>query len=354
MSKGGSGPTKSTVTQSNLPEYARPYYERLMQKAEATANEPYFQFGGPRLAGFGSDTQSAQQGARDMFSFGTPGANAGSNYANIGTQQALNNGYTPFNFQYNQVAPQDMMGSGIYDLLRNRFMNPYINDVVNNQKQGAILDYNRLRNDRNAGYVKAGAFGGSRQAVADYLGEEGLQNRLDSITKTGFSDAFNQAHGSALDAQRFNIDALMRGDIETGQRFLDAQQYQDASNQRSTEFDLQGAQLGIQGGQALSDIDRQRQTMLYEQIKNMAGVGADYDQLAQEGLDLSYQDFVNQRDYPRQSLSWLSGIMHGVPTSNNQTVSEFQAQNPMSQLLGLGVAGAGLYNMINQPQPGTS
>jgi hypothetical protein len=366
VSKGGSSstPSRTTVTQSALPEYARPYFERLMGRSEATANERYFPYQGPRLAGFGADTQAAQQGARDMFALGTPGANQGSQYANTGTSQALSAsnfqpGYTPFQFGFNQIQPQDFLGSGIYDVLRQRYMNPYIQDVVNVQKQGAIQDHNRLRNDRNAGYIKAGAFGGSRQAVSDYLGEEGLQNRLDQITKQGFSDAFGQAHGAALDSQRYNIDALMRGDIETGQRFMDAQQFQDSSNQfgeqarqRAMELGLQGSQIGIQGAATMADIDKTRQALLYEQIKNQAGVGADYDQLEQSGLDLAYQDFVNQRDYPRQSLGWLGGILHGVPVSNNQTVSEFQARNPMSQLLGLGVAGAGLYNMINTPAPG--
>jgi hypothetical protein len=288
-----------------------------------------------------------------MFEFGTPGSNQGINWANTAANYGANLNFQPGQFSYNQISPQDLMGSGIHDALRNRFMNPYIQGVVENQKSGAILDYNRQRNDRNAGYVKAGAFGGSRQAVADYLGEEGLHNRLDSITKQGYSNAFDTASRQAMEAQGFNIEALMRGDTETGQRFMEAQGMQEQARQRAAELGLSGADLSLRGGAAMSDIEKQRQALLYEQIKQMAGVGADYDQLTQAGLDLGYQDFVNQRDYPRQNLSWLSGILHGVPVSNNQAVSEMQARNPISQLLGLGIAGAGLYNMINTPQPGT-
>ena len=55
MSKGGggsSGPqqTESTVTQTNLPEYAEPYFTRLMQRGEAESLQPYRTYTGQRLA----------------------------------------------------------------------------------------------------------------------------------------------------------------------------------------------------------------------------------------------------------------------------------------------------------------
>ena len=39
---GGSSqqPTQSTTYTSNLPEYARPYFERMMGRAEAESNQP--------------------------------------------------------------------------------------------------------------------------------------------------------------------------------------------------------------------------------------------------------------------------------------------------------------------------
>ena len=48
-------PTSQTVTQTNLPEYARPYVETLLGKAQAltdTSQNPYQQYGGQRIAGF--------------------------------------------------------------------------------------------------------------------------------------------------------------------------------------------------------------------------------------------------------------------------------------------------------------
>ena len=56
------------------------------------------------------------------------------------------------------------------------YMNPYMEQVVDRQKTAAIQDFNRMGKQlEHAHAVNAGAFGGSRTAVADYLAQEGLQ-----------------------------------------------------------------------------------------------------------------------------------------------------------------------------------
>ena len=62
MSKGGGGgPTHTTsdVTQSNLPEYARPYYQDLMARAGYESAVPYTPYAGSRLAMFSPQEQTA-------------------------------------------------------------------------------------------------------------------------------------------------------------------------------------------------------------------------------------------------------------------------------------------------------
>jgi hypothetical protein len=67
MSKGGSQQHQSqTVTQTNLPEYARPYFEGLMQRSSTLLNQPYQRYvnaeGQPigRIAGFTPEQQAEQ------------------------------------------------------------------------------------------------------------------------------------------------------------------------------------------------------------------------------------------------------------------------------------------------------
>ena len=81
------------------------------------------------------------------------------------------------------------------------YMNPYMEQVVDRQKQAAIRDFNRMGAARNAQAVNAGAFGGSRQAVNDYLAQEGLQQQLGDIDAAGREAAFRDAR-AGFDADR--------------------------------------------------------------------------------------------------------------------------------------------------------
>ena len=62
-----------------------------------------------------------------------------------------------------------------------QYMSPYMQNVVDVQKQQAQLDFDRMQAGRDAAAVQAGAFGGSRQAVGDYLAQEGLARQMGDI-----------------------------------------------------------------------------------------------------------------------------------------------------------------------------
>ena len=47
---GSSAPTETRVTQTDLPEYVQPYFERLLQRGEAESIQGYQPYGGQRLA----------------------------------------------------------------------------------------------------------------------------------------------------------------------------------------------------------------------------------------------------------------------------------------------------------------
>jgi len=76
MSTGGgsaqAAPTDQTVTQTNLPAYAQPYFERLMRRAEAESLQPTETYGGQRLAYFSPDELQSQAMTRGYALSGTP------------------------------------------------------------------------------------------------------------------------------------------------------------------------------------------------------------------------------------------------------------------------------------------
>ena len=67
---GGSQPTHNTTTTSNIPEYARPYFENLLERGQAESYRQYQPYGGERLAGF-TPGQLATQ--RETMGMQTPG-----------------------------------------------------------------------------------------------------------------------------------------------------------------------------------------------------------------------------------------------------------------------------------------
>ena len=74
MSKGGGGGgvQESVVTQTNLPEYAKPFYEELLGRTVYESTRPYETFPGQRLAEFSPFEQAGMQGMAEMAQAGTP------------------------------------------------------------------------------------------------------------------------------------------------------------------------------------------------------------------------------------------------------------------------------------------
>ena len=75
-------------------------------------------------------------------------------------------------------------------------------------------------------------------------------------------------------------------------------------------------------------------------------VGRDIQREEQAGLDIAYEDFVRQRDYPREQLQFLSSILRGVPVQPSTETTKLQSYNPVQQLLGTGISALGLYKGI--------
>ena len=69
---GSSAPTETTVTQTDLPEYVQPYFERLLKRGEAESNQQYTPYQGERLAYFSPDELASQGMTRGYAQAGTP------------------------------------------------------------------------------------------------------------------------------------------------------------------------------------------------------------------------------------------------------------------------------------------
>ena len=305
MGKGGGSPapTDQTVVQTNLPEYVQPYFERLLQRTEGESKQQYQPYAGQRLQTGGADVTQAQQMGRNIAGQGI----AGLPQAQASTQAGLGRALQGMGYQ-----------AGQFDTAAaQQYMSPYMQQVVDVQKQQAILDAQRQNAGRAAQAVQAGAFGGSRQAVESALAGEALSRQLGEIQASGQQQAYESAQG------QFERDRAAR---ESAER-LGLGAAESAAGQSA-----QLAQLG----QMAREGDIQAASMLEK-------IGRDIQAEKQAGLDLSYEDFVRQRDYPREQLQFYSSILRGVPVQPSTESTKLQSYNPIQQLLGTGISALGLY-----------
>ena len=131
MGKGGGSPapTDQTVVQTNLPEYVQPYFERLLQRTEAESKQQYQPYTGQRLQASGADVTQAQQMGRQIAGQGIQGLPQAQAATTAGVGRALQG----MGYQAEAFSPQAISSR----------MSPYMQQVVDVQKQQAILDAQR-------------------------------------------------------------------------------------------------------------------------------------------------------------------------------------------------------------------
>lgn len=328
---GGGG--SQTVTQTNLPSYAKPYFTSLMDRANKLSKEKYQAYDGERIADFNKTQQNAFKNIQNAPD-GNPlfgqamGAYRGAQSA-MGRDAKFNSG---------QISATGTDAQTWNANTASQYMSPYMEQVVDRQKQSAIRDFNRGMSDRNTRAVNAGAFGGSRQAVADYLEQEGLQNRLADIDAQGRQSAWDQAQG------QFNQDAgrTLQSDTGDADRYLQAMTANEQA--RAAAAGVRGNAAGQLAsiGSNIQGLGREEVGMQRQYNQDLLEVGNMQQEQRQKDLDVQYSDFVNQRDYDRQTLAWLNSMLRGVPVSSNSNVTTYSPSNPMASLVGLGLGGMGM------------
>ncbi len=297
---GQSQPTNTTQTTTTIPEYARPYVERMLGKAEAFSETPYQAYGGQRIADFSPMQQQAFQGAANLG----PAKQLG-----VGTQLAGMAGLGGLGAgqQYAQQAtnPYAMQS----------YMSPYIENAMAPQLREAARASAIQGQQNQAQAVQQGAFGGSRSAIVEAERQRNLAQQQGDIYGRGMQTAFEQAR----QAQQFGADLGLRG------------------------YGMAGQMAGTLGQLGQTQFSQQQGA-----IQAQAAAGAQQQAQQQQGLTQAYQDFLTQRGYPQQQLSFMSDILRGVPLGQ-QTQVQYQAPPPMaSQLAQLGLGAYGVSQMMKK------
>lgn len=78
----------------------------------------------------------------------------------------------------------------------------------------------------------------------------------------------------------------------------------------------------LRAGQAFGNLGSMEQQAGLTGASALEAIGQQQQRLDQANLDLAYEDFQAQRDFPQQQLGFMSNIVRGVPYTQSQTSAQ--------------------------------
>ena len=386
MSLGGND-QPATTTQyvksetSSLPEYARPYFEGLMQRANTalTRNyQPYVNAQGQpidRIARFTPDQVAVQEQYKGLQ---TPGQfGAASNMAQQAGLASMTAGqYDPAQFYSQQVqsgplnyfqmgGPQSFTQPGA----AGQYMSPFIQQALEPQMREAVYSAKRGQLTQDLGAARQGTYGGSRQLLAGLERERNLGQQMGDIQARGLQTAFEQAQAqfnaeqqarqaaaqanlqAALGVQQLGAQQGLQAQLANQQYGLEAQRLGEQSRQFGAQQGLAGLAQAGQMAQTLGNLGQYQSQADLSRLSAQQSSAAQQQALNQQLLDINYQDFLRQRDYPMEQLQQYSSLLRGVPVAPSSTQTAYApAPSLGAQLAGLGLTGLSAYNMLKGGQ----
>lgn len=290
--------TTTTVKQvSDLPEYFKPYVEELFATAQDVYDRPYKKYEGERLAPVSAEQKAAFAGLRDMFT-------------TVDEETGVRSFRDPTSEGFTEATRLSERGAKGFDELaegefQETYMSPYKQAVTDIQVREAEKKQEAMRRKRQGAARMANALGGGRfgaeQAMAGFYD----QQLLDDIQKKGLQEAYDTGL-KVFDSDRLaaRAGATQRAGMTTD------------------EFTS-----GLKGLGALQSTGETQRA------------------IAQQPLDIKYEEFARQEQFPKQNLQELSGILRGfqVQPTTYQTSQQYKPPQSLGQqLLAAGTLGAGI------------
>jgi hypothetical protein len=172
---------KQTGTESSLSSWVGPYVTDMLGKGQAIGSQPYQAYQGPLTAGASDLQQQAFQGLAGLSA--------------------------PVTGAFDATAAQNYMNPYLSAALQ-----PQLAEMRRQSQISGLADTSRL--------TKAGAYGGTRQAVMDAERDRSLQANIGRAAGEGYARAFDKAADLFQRDRGYGLDALgaqtKAGAIERG------------------------------------------------------------------------------------------------------------------------------------------
>ena len=350
-----------TTKQAAPPSYAQPYVNDILNRASNLSYQPYQPYEGNRIAGFTDAEKTARTGimglqAPTQFNTATEMATKAGNYTpgqfdggydqaqftggNYGTGQfddgydqakftggdygtgqfdggydatqftggdygtgQFDGGYDPTKFTGGNYATGQFNTNSFNDSgTASQYMSPYMQNVVDVQKQSAIRDAKQGQLAGNLGASRQGTYGGSRQLLANMERERNLGTQLGSIQATGSQAAYDAAQKQFGSEQDRRLQAQQYGEQSRqfgGSQSMEAQRQAEQSRQFGSS---QGMEAQKQR-EASRQFGSNRQLQAQEAQERAKQFGANFGMDAQKQREQSRQFGATQRSQAEESAA---------------------------------------------------
>jgi len=373
-----------TTTSSNIPEYARPYFENVTNRAMAESYQPYTRYEAPRIAGF---TPAQEQVQQNILGLSTPNQfGSGSALAYQAGLGALGQQYDPSQFNAQQVGAPNLqqfqmgpamgvraqqydtpqMGAARTDFQPNlqAFQMGPTREVSSQsvsapEMQGAQTGFGQqpLEQFRMAGPQMFGSEQ-AQQYMSPFIQQALEPQRREAITnarRAQVAQDLGSARQGTYGGSRQALASLERernlgqqlGDIEARgmeAAFGQAQQQFErdraagmTTGQQNLQAALQQQQLGTQTGlqAALANLSNEQQARVNNQAQQFQAQGMNAEQamrasLANQGVDVTRAQADQQAALQTQQLGTQTGLQAAL--ANLSSEQQSNVQNLAAQL----------------------
>lgn len=194
------------------------------------------------------------------------------------------------------------------------FYDPFVEEVIDVTQADIQRAGDISKIGERARAIGAGAYGGSRQAVA----ESELQRNIEE--------------------QKARTGAQLRSQAYTG-----AQQQAQSAFENQMKRGQTGAQVFQGLGTAQAGLGQLAQSLGYQDVANLMNVGGVEQQQRQAEYDVQRQSAIEEAYEPFQRFSYMSDIFRGVPsTGSTLTMGSAPQQNTIGNIIGTSM-GLGAY-----------
>lgn len=212
------------------------------------------------------------------------------------------------------------------------YYNQYVEDVIDVTQRDIARQGDIERGRIGAEAVQAGAFGGSRQAVAE---QELARNVMEQQARTGA-----QLRSAAYEQAQKQAQGVFENQMARGQT---ASQIFGQLGQGLGSLGVQRTQAGT----AMGGLGEAAQTAFGRDVDRLFNIGAAEQAQRQAEYDVQRAGAIEEAYEPFQRFAYMSDILRGVPsTSGTLTARSAPTPSPVSTFLGY-------YNMFRNMPSGT-